>query len=273
MTHFPTRLVMIFIFIVGAVSLLPAQNGLSLTVDLGGQYLLPKQGPKQEALWHNAQSGFHVNFGAEYQLGQFWAGLSLSPSRQSWESGPGSPLWPGREKPVHHSRGWWSISSKATVGHRIPLGKMVVLSPYVGIGYDWQQSVRYCGVGSTLSKDLTVPVSHATAETLVPSSLFFGGGMYVDYQIGGEEQPLWVRFGVSGWGRSLPLLTGRYFLWKDGGRMAQQPPWGPPALRPGQRQQMEDCPELPFTVDPDESHDISLPGHALIWSVGVRIPL
>lgn len=276
MTLFFSRLVLSVLILAGMSSSLSAQEGLSLTFGTGGQYLVP-EGPirEEEGIWKNANVGIPVSVQLEYSRKLFWAGLSISSSRQRWEAGPGSPLWPGRNKPVHHEAGWWSGMTTLLVGQRYDFGffSQMNLSPYIGVGYDWQQTIQYCGAGATISEDFQAPVSHAKMNTVASSSIFLGGGLNLDIKLSDGPQPIWGRVGVSGWWRQFPLLTGTYYWWQDGGSMAQQPPWGPPTVRPGQKLHMENCPQVDFTVAPDETHEVDLPGHSLNWSIGVRFDL
>lgn len=275
MPPFASRLVLSVLMLAGVSSSLSGQGGFSFSLGTGGQYLLPTGSLRGGEVWKNANSGIGTSVNLEYQYKSFWAGISVSGTRQRWESGPGSPLWPGRNKPVHHEAGWWSGTTSLTVGQRYTMGfhSQLNLSPYVGVGYDWQQEFHYCGTGATLSQDFLVPVSHAKMNSLSSSSVLLGGGVNLDYQISGGPRPVWIRFGVAGWWRQFSLLSGKYFWWNDGGRMAQQPPWGPPTVRPGQRLKMEDCPIVPFTVEPDETFEMELPGHSLNWSVGIRFDI
>lgn len=270
-----SRLVMSVLMLAGVTSSLSGQEGFSLTLGTGGQYLLPAGSLRGEGIWKNANSGIAAMVDLEYQHEYFWAGISVSGVRQRWESGPGSPLWPGRNKPIHHEAGWWSGMTSLTIGQRYSMGfhSQLNLSPYIGVGYDWQQEFQYCGTGATISSEFLAPVSHAKVTSLTSSSVRLGGGVNLDYQILDGPRPVWIRFGVAGWWRQFSMMTGKYYLWHDGGRMAQQPPWGPPTVRPGQKLKMEDCPNIPFTVEPDEIHEIELPGHSLNWSVGIRFDL
>lgn len=275
MAPFTSRLVMSVLMLAGVSVSLSGQEGFSLTLRTGGQYLLPAGSLRSGGIWNNASSGIPASVDLEYQHEYFWAGISVSGVRQRWESGPGSPLWPGRNKPVHHEAGWWSGMTSLTVGQRYAMGfhSQLNLSPYIGVGYDWQQDFQYCGTGATISQNFMAPVSHAKMNSLTSSSVLLGGGVNLDYQISGGPRPVWIRFGVSGWWRQFSLLSATYHWWEDGSRMAQQPPWGPPTVRPGQRLKMENCPTIPFTVEPDQIEEIELPGHSLNWSIGIRFDL
>ncbi len=275
MAPFTSRLVMTVLMLAGVTSSLCGQETFSLTLGTGGQYLLPGGSLRMDGIWKNANSGIGTSVDLEYQHKFFWAGISVSGVRQRWESGPGSPLWPGRNKPVHHEAGWWSGKTTLVVGQRYSLGfnSQLNLSPYVGVGYDWQQDFQYCGSGATVTSEFLAPVSHAKMNSLTSSSVQIGGGINLDYQIADGPHPVWIRFGVAGWWRQFSLLSGEYHWWEDGGRMAQQPPWGPPTVRPGQRLKMENCPISPFSVEPDETYEVELPGHSINWSVGIRFDL
>lgn len=266
------RLVMISGMIAGAGVSASAQ-AFSLTVNTGGHYLIASNGPKQADVWYNTQLGAGFRLGVEYRIQRSWMEISLLSVRQRWETGMGSFIWSGRNAANVHQQGWWGGRMQALIGYAIPIGRLCTISPALGIGYDWQQTSSYCGIGSAISKDLLVPVTHVRAQTMAPSSFNVGTGLFLEYKVGGQNQPVWFRIGIGAWGRVLPLLQGKYFLWNDGGKLPQQPPWGPTTLRPGQQLRMTNCPDIPFTVPPDQIHDIHLPGHSLGWSLGARIPI
>ncbi len=250
------------------------QSRLSVSFGTGGEYLLPDQPLQQRDLWRNANAGTPLSFSLEYEYHRWWAALALTGGRQRWEAGPGNPVWPGRNKPIHHAYGWWTGAVTAQFGHRIPFGflNQLQLTPFVGLGYDWHEYIHYCGAGATVYPDPSLPVSQATVSTSWQSGLIAGSGVLLDYRLSSDAQPVWLRIGVSGWWRQAPLLKGFYHLWRNGGQMSQLPPWGSNPPRPGQRISMEECPES-FSVSPDDSYEIDLPGHRLNWIIGLRLDL
>lgn len=275
MTPRPIRLVMLGICLAGMSSPLFGQSDLSASIGLGGTYFLSQDMFKSQDIWRNGNMGIPVHMSLEYSHDTWWGGIYLQGGRQGWKSGPGAPIWPGRNKPMQHERNWWGGMGAAVFGQRISMGYLsqIQLSPYVGIGYDWQQPFSYCGAGATFGKNLTLPVSQADIHTLNVSSLMLGTGVNLDYQMSGGPHPIWIRLGVSGWWRELPLLSGTYRLWEDGGHMAQRPPWAISPPRPGQRLYMEECPAPTFSAAPDQEYELELPGHVVNWVVGLRFDL
>ncbi len=257
--------------------ILPAASlvgqSLSVHVGVGENYLLASDWWQKENIWRNSNIGFPVLCQLEYRRGHAWASLGMEGGRYRWAAGPGTPIWPGRNRPIQLEQSWWGLLGSLTAGLRYGVGfrDRIEVSPYLGAAWDWHQEVSGCSAGSTLGQDLQVPVAHAHMETQVSSSLLLGGGMHFDVPLEAASQPIWLRLGVGAWWRESGLLAGSYEWWDNGGSMQQQPPWGVGGPRPGQRIKAPLCP--PLSVEPDHHLPISLPGAQLKWTIGIRFDL
>lgn len=251
------------------------QSRWSLQGGMGTNYL-PSATPFHGGeVWHNARVGFPLQAGLEYHARFWWAGLQLQGGRQRWETGPGSMIWPGRNKPVRISHDWWNAQLQAMLGASIALrqDQRIRLLPYVGAGYDYQTLRRHCAVGATLNPPVGVPIAYGEVQSTNTASLLAGGGVNLDIAMIDGANPVWLRMGLAGWWRQQPLAQAAYHYWDDGGRMVQIPPFGTSQPRPGQTISLQECPDQVFSAMPDYSEEFSIPGHSLQLTFALRFEL
>ncbi len=269
------RIIFIGFLCIGMISSAWSQKRIFTQLGIGTNYLVPTDPFQNGEVWHNIKSGAILVGGIDIEGAKWWTGIQLQGGLEQIGAGPGDLIWPGRYKPLQMSKAWWAGRGMIHFGRKFYTSPNTTLqlSPFVGLGYDWNQSFTHCSTGSTLSPDNRIPISQGTLNTVYPSSPVVATGFHFDWEARSVQPGLWIRMSCSGMWRALPLLKGAYRVWHDGGKVSPLPPWGLRGPRPGQRITDPHCGDLPLVSQPDTELLLTYPGHSFSYSIGLRMDI